>query len=148
MFNYDQFLMKWELHVSRNVEIILYALSDLELYKMALRALDSRNFCRQQHSFLMRGLGDIISDGHDGDSMLPRIYFGGHKKLMKQQPDNRHQFRPQRMVHIHTWKSKKKLFQIKNNLKTKGPWATSLTLAHTSDFHVECHCPETPVLYT
>ena len=35
----------------------------------------------------MKGLGDMSSDeqmdGHNGDSMLPQIFFGDHKKNLK-----------------------------------------------------------------
>jgi hypothetical protein len=62
--------------------------SNLELSKMTLRDLDAqtlvtRNNCYQQHLFLMRGLGDMSSDGrteeqmdrHNGNSMFLRFFF-------------------------------------------------------------------------
>jgi hypothetical protein len=64
-------------------------LSNLELSKMTLRylgpqAIVSRNICYQQHQFLKRGLGDMSladgwTDGHNGDSMLPRNFFREHE---------------------------------------------------------------------
>jgi hypothetical protein len=52
----------------------IYALIDLELSKMTLRDLGQpANICYQQHQFLIRGLGDMSSDGrtdrHNGDSI-------------------------------------------------------------------------------
>jgi hypothetical protein len=53
---------------------LLYALSDLELSNMTLRnlgpqALVLKNICYEQHQFLMRGLGDMSSDGQTDGRM-------------------------------------------------------------------------------
>jgi hypothetical protein len=81
----------WRTHVSIfdgymkkcwNCIFLSYAPSDLELSKMTLRDLVSRNICYQQHQFLLRVLGDTSSDKRtDGqkDTVIvcsPEIFSG------------------------------------------------------------------------
>jgi hypothetical protein len=56
----------------------------MTLRDLGSQALVSRNICHLQHQFLMRGLGDMSSDGrtdrHNGNSMLPRIFSASIKR--------------------------------------------------------------------
>jgi hypothetical protein len=60
----------------------------MTLSDLGPQTLVSRNICYQQHQFLMRGLRDMSSDRRtDGQItatvMLPRNFFGKHKKNIK-----------------------------------------------------------------
>jgi hypothetical protein len=55
----------------------------MTLKDLGPQALVSKNIYYQQHQFLMRGLGNMSSDGHTGDSMLTPNFFGKYKSMAK-----------------------------------------------------------------
>jgi hypothetical protein len=92
MFNYDQFLIKCELHIWRNIEIRFFNMLELELSKMTLsdlgpEALVSRNICYQQHQFLIRGLEDMSLNGQNNrwtqqQQLAPQNFSGSIQIFM------------------------------------------------------------------